>query len=156
MTWDNVTEIKFNIFGSKKRKVSRCRPVVSNEAILATRQEFFLTDIAPVQNTADIVLLDFWLMLLSWIFISSYTTIYFFVKKFYFFKCLCFSEYDIRMSLYVFWLRKGPSIKYVWKVIGCLLKFSLIKRLLNSPRFGLATCNVELITREFEFVDLNS
>ena len=36
-----------------------------------------------------------------------------FSKEIYFFECLYFSEYDIRMSLYVFWLRKGPSIKYV-------------------------------------------
>ena len=49
-------------------------------------------------------------MLLSWIFISPYTTTYFFVKKFIFsnvyisvnmvFKCLSFSEYDIRMSYF--------------------------------------------------------
>ena len=36
----------------------------------------------------------------------------FFRKEILFFKCLCFSECDIRMSLYVFWLRKGPSNKY--------------------------------------------
>ena len=46
-------------------------------------------------------------------FSSSYTTIYFFVKKFIFFECLYFSEYNIRISLYVFCLRKGPSVKYV-------------------------------------------
>ena len=34
----------------------------------------------------------------------------FFRKEIYFFKCLYFSEYDIRMSLYVFWLRKGQSV----------------------------------------------
>ena len=39
-------------------------------------------------------------------FISSCTTIYFF-------ECLYFSEYDIRMSLYVYWLKNGPSIEYV-------------------------------------------
>ena len=32
---------------------------------------------------------------------------------FFFFECLYFSEYDIRMLLFVFWLRKRPSIKYV-------------------------------------------
>ena len=42
-------------------------------------------------------------------FISSCTTI----KDYFFFKCLYFSEYDIRMFLYVFWLRNRPSIKYV-------------------------------------------
>ena len=52
-------------------------------------------------------------MLLSWMFISSYTTIYFFVKENYFFECLYFNEYDIRMSLSVYCLRNGLSIKYV-------------------------------------------
>ena len=46
-------------------------------------------------------------------FISSYTTIYFFVNNF-FFKCSYVSEYDIQM-LFVFWLRNRPSIKYVQK-----------------------------------------
>ena len=46
-------------------------------------------------------------------FISSYTTIYFFVTNFFFSECLYFSEYDIRMFLLVFWLRNRPSIKYV-------------------------------------------
>ena len=54
------------------------------ETILATRQEFFFTKVAPVQSITDIILFDFWLMLLSWMFISSYTAIYFFVKKFIF------------------------------------------------------------------------
>ena len=44
--------------------------------------------------------------------ISSNTTIYFLVKIF-FFKCLCCSEYDIRMFLFFFWLRNRPSINYV-------------------------------------------
>ena len=66
------------------RKVSRCRPAVSNETILATRQEFFFTKVASVQSITDIALLDFWLMLLSWMFFSSYTSIYFLVKTFIF------------------------------------------------------------------------
>ena len=45
-------------------------------------------------------------------FISYYTIIYFFVKNF-FFECLYFSEYDIRMFLFVFWLGNRPSIKYL-------------------------------------------
>ena len=45
-------------------------------------------------------------------FISYYTVIYFLRKEF-IFKCLCFSEYDIGMFLFVFWLRNRPSIKYV-------------------------------------------
>ena len=34
-------------------------------------------------------------------------------EEIYFFKYLYFSEYLTGMSLYVFWLRKGISIKYV-------------------------------------------
>ena len=48
------------------------------------------------------------LILLPGTFISYYTIIYFFVKNF-FFKCLYFSEYDIWMFLFVFWLRNRPS-----------------------------------------------
>ena len=36
-----------------------------------------------------------------------------FRKEICLFECLYFSECDIRMSLYVFWLRKGPSTKYI-------------------------------------------
>ena len=48
-------------------------------------------------------------------FISSYTTIYFFVKKF-FFPMFLFPMF--------FWLRKGPSIKYVrnWWGIGEIIQ----------------------------------
>ena len=35
-----------------------------------------------MQSIGDIALLDFWIILLLWMFISSYTIIYFFVKKF--------------------------------------------------------------------------
>ena len=69
--------------GSKIQKASRCRPTVSNETILAAKQEFFLTKVAPVQSITDIALLGFWLILLPWMFISSYITIYFFGKKFF-------------------------------------------------------------------------
>ena len=31
-------------------KVSRCRPTVSNENILATKQEFFFTKVTPKHN----------------------------------------------------------------------------------------------------------
>ena len=43
----------------------------------------------------------------------------FFCKEIYFFECLYFSEYDIRMPLYVFLVEKGVSIKYVsnWREI---------------------------------------
>ena len=69
---DNVTEIKLIM-------QSRCRPAVPNETILATTQEFFFAKIALVQSITDIVLLGFWLMLLSWMFFLSYTTIYVFI-----------------------------------------------------------------------------
>ena len=61
---------------------------VSNWTILATKQEFFFTKVASVEDVTVIVLLGFWLILLPWMFISSYTTIYFFVKNF-FLECLC-------------------------------------------------------------------
>ena len=44
--------------------------------------EFFFEKVAPVQSITDIALLDFWLMLLPWMFVLSYFTIYFFVKIF--------------------------------------------------------------------------
>ena len=84
---------------------------VSNETILATKQEFFFTKVAPVQSITDIVILGFSLLLLPGMFISCYTIIYFFVNNF-FFECLYFSEYDIPMFLFVFWWRNRPSIKY--------------------------------------------
>ena len=79
-----MIEIKLNIFGGygyKIRKVSRCRPDVSNKNILATSQEVFFTKAAPLQSITDITLLIFSLILVSGMFISSYITIYFFVKK---------------------------------------------------------------------------
>ena len=69
-------------------------------------------EVAPVQIIAEIVLLGFSLILLPGMFILYYTIIYFFVKIF-FYECLYFSEYDIRMFLFVFWLRNRPSFKYV-------------------------------------------
>ena len=76
---------------------------------LAPRRELSFTKVAPVENTADIVLLDFWLMLLSWRFVSSYTIIYFFVKKFIFSNVYITVEYDIRMSLCVFFEKGAIS-----------------------------------------------
>ena len=76
--------------------------------LLATRQELFFSKVYPVQSITDIVLFDFWLMLLSSMFISSYTTIYFSLKKF-IFSNVYFNECDIRMSLYVFQLRNWIS-----------------------------------------------
>ena len=48
-----------------KRKKSKFKNIefpdftVSNETILATKQEFFFTKVAPVQSPTDIVLLGF-------------------------------------------------------------------------------------------------
>ena len=41
--WLRSSSIPLDEHGSKIRKVIRCRPTVSNEIILATRQEFFYT-----------------------------------------------------------------------------------------------------------------
>ena len=46
-------------YDSEIRKVSRGRPAVSNETILATRQGFFFTEVTPVQSIINIVVLDF-------------------------------------------------------------------------------------------------
>ena len=41
--WWKIAKIaKFNTFKVKNAPKNRCRPTVSNETILATRQEFFL------------------------------------------------------------------------------------------------------------------
>ena len=82
VTWLKPSSISLDVHGSKIQKASRCRPVASNETNLATRQEFYLTKVASVQSINGIILLDFSLILLSWMFILFYTTIYFFVIKF--------------------------------------------------------------------------
>ena len=51
--------ISLDGYGSKIRKVSRCRPTVSNETILGTKQEFFFTKVAPLQSITDIIILGF-------------------------------------------------------------------------------------------------
>ena len=71
--WLRSSSISLDGYGSKIRKVSRRRPEASNETVLATRQEFFFTQLVPMQSITDIVFLDFRLILLSWMFISSYT-----------------------------------------------------------------------------------
>ena len=85
---------------------------VLNETIPATKHEIFFTKVAGVQSLIDIVLLGFLLILLPGMFISYYTIIYFFVNNF-FFECLYFSECDIQMFLFVFWLIDRLSITYV-------------------------------------------
>ena len=96
-------------YGSKIRKVSRCRPTVSNEIILATKHEFFFAKVVPVQNINAIAFLIYTVPLNIYF---TDTTIYFFLKNF-FSEWLYFSEYDIWMFLFVFWLRNKPSIKFV-------------------------------------------
>ena len=133
-TWLRSSSISLDRYGSNTRKVSKSRPVVSNETLLATGQEFFFTKVARVQSITDIFLLDFWLILLSWMFISSYTPIYFFVKKFIFLN-VYISVYAMymRYAFICFLVEKGPPIKYVrswWgnggRQKGCL-EFLLIK-----------------------------
>ena len=46
--------ISLDEYGSKIRDVSRSRPAVSNETILAATQEFLVTKVAPVQSITDI------------------------------------------------------------------------------------------------------
>ena len=106
--------ISLNQYGSKLRKVSSSRPTVPNETILETKQEFFFTKVAPVQSIIGIALLGFWLILFPWNFLFILHYHLFFVNNI-LFGCLYFSEYDIRMFLFVFWLRNRPSIKYVRK-----------------------------------------
>ena len=48
--------------------------------------------------------------LLNVYFILDYHSIYVLIKKIYFFKCLYFSKYDIRMYLYAFWLERGHHL----------------------------------------------
>ena len=57
--------------------------VKTHTTTLATKYEVFFTKVTPMQGITGIALLVLWLMLLYWIFISSYT-IYFFVKIFIF------------------------------------------------------------------------
>ena len=61
--------ISLNRYGSKIRKVSRCKAIVSNEATLEATQEFFFAKVAPVQSITDIALLGFCLILLPRMFI---------------------------------------------------------------------------------------
>ena len=79
--------ISLDGYGFNIRKVSRCRPTVSNEIILATKQEFFFTKVAPAQSITYIALLSFWLILLPWMFILPYTTINVYISVNAIFQC---------------------------------------------------------------------
>ena len=155
--------------------MSGCRPAVSNETIVATRQEFFFTKLAPMQSITDIVLLDFWLMLLPWMFILSYTTIYFFLNKFIFSNVYIsvnrIFECRSRLSMLIFthtvscWSRSYEVVKHEivtrnwtdelkW---GNFMSVYLSFRWLNdfwSRRFKLATREFELVS--FQLVTSNS
>ena len=62
--------------------------------------------VASIQIIPGTVLLDFWLILLSWMFIPSYAVIYFFVKKF-IFSNVYVSVNTIFECLYSFLVEKG-------------------------------------------------
>ena len=101
------SSIFLKIFGSKIWKVSRCRPAVSNETILAVRQELLFT-----KNTSRTK--HNWHCIIGFLINAALLNVFFnllyhlfFCKEIYFFECLYFSEYDIRMSLYVFLVEKG-------------------------------------------------
>ena len=87
-------------------KVDRCRLLVWNETILATRYELLFMKVASAQRITDTVLLIFWLMLPSSRVLSSYITIYFFVKKFVFWN-VYISVNTIFECLYMFLVEKG-------------------------------------------------
>ena len=69
--YNNVIIMRMSLDGydSKMKKISIRRPIVSNETILATKQEFFFTKVTPVQSITDIALLGFCLILLPRMFI---------------------------------------------------------------------------------------
>ena len=96
---------------SKIWKVNRCRPTVSNETILATKQEFFIYKSRPRINHN-------WHCTFRFLINNAPMNVYFilhchlfFRKEFFFFECLYFGEYDIRKFLFVFWLRNRPSME---------------------------------------------
>ena len=53
---DNAITVRVSLdgYGSKIRKVSRCRPAGSNETILATKEELFFKKIASVQSITNL------------------------------------------------------------------------------------------------------
>ena len=64
--YNNAINVRISLdgYGPGIRKVSGCKPTVSNETILSTNHEVFFTKVAPVQSITEIVLLGFWLILL--------------------------------------------------------------------------------------------
>ena len=85
---------------------------VSNETILVTKQEFFLYKSSYRKKHN-------WHCTIE-IFINTAPVIFYFILHYclffraeFFFECSNFSEYHIQMFLFVFWLKGGPSTKYV-------------------------------------------
>ena len=112
ITWLRSSSIFLDGYGSKVRKVSRCRPAISSVTILATRQEFFYKSSSRTKH--------YWHCIIRFLINSALLNVHFilyyylfFCNEIYFLECLYFSECHIRMSLYVFWLKKGQTIKYV-------------------------------------------
>ena len=87
--------------------------------LLETKQVVFFIKVAPVQSITDIALLGLSLILLPWMFISSYTTIVYFILHYYlFFRKEFLSNVYISVNTIFkcylsFCLRNKPSIKYV-------------------------------------------
>ena len=60
--YNNVINVSISLdaYGCRIGKVDdKCKSTVSNETILATKQEFFFTKVAPLQSITDIELLGF-------------------------------------------------------------------------------------------------
>ena len=86
LMWDNVTENKFNIFGRVwllNTETKEMQTFSIDGTILATKHELFFTNVAPIQNITDIVLLGF-LSILFLYFILYYYLL--FCKEFIFFQ----------------------------------------------------------------------
>ena len=120
LTWLRSSSISLEGYGSKIRKVSRCRAGVSNEPILATRQEFFLTksNSRTKHNWQSILGVLINAALLSFYFILHYYLFFDTIDQWLFqliiFTLLLISEYNIWSNDLICWgffrLRKGHSI----------------------------------------------
>ena len=116
--YNNAINVRISLdgYGSKIRNASRCRPTVSNETILATKQDFFFTKVSSVQSITDILLLGFWLTLLPWLFILSYTIIYFFINNFFSNIPICFFGWQIGHP-YLMYIGKWGNGRGHWKCV---------------------------------------
>ena len=136
--------ISFDGYGSKIRKINRCRLVVLNKTILATRQELFFTKAAPIQSITNIVLVGFKLMLPSWMFISFYATICFFIKKFIFSNVFISVNRIVECLLYVILVMVYRKIwlgNYVLLIIDLIININL--DYLKKAGHNLLTTNTQ-------------